>query len=179
MSDNNEVYTIFQVNLFFVADEDRLFFSMNTQNNQQFCFYFTRRWVKLFWPNLAKILEANMLNIEGVDKEAKDAAMAFYHESMLMDAEYNKPFITENMEHPWGATPLIATEIRLREPPNELPSIGIYAANGVGMEFSCDNKILHYLFEVLPKATEKAGWDIELTGFAYQKYGNVDISKLN
>lgn len=176
---SSEVCAISQVNLRFIPDEDRFVFSMNTYDNQQFCFYFTRRWIKLFWPNLTKILEVGMGSLEGVDKEAKEAAMTFYHESMLLDAEYDKPFQSEGMSRPWGETPLIATEIRLREPPTELPSIGIYAANGIGLEFACDNKILHYLYQVLPQAAARAGWDIVLSSFSYPHYEGMNTSKLN
>lgn len=178
MSEENQVFAISQVNIRFVPEEDRLLFSMNTTDKKQFRFYFTRRWVKLLWPNLTKILEAET-PAAGFDTDAKEAAVAFQHEAAMADAEYGKPFETEDFTFPWGEEPLIATEIRMREPPMELPSLGIFGANGVGLEFICGHKILHYLYQVLPDATERAGWDMTLARFEYSGALPVDGSKLN
>jgi hypothetical protein len=176
--ENNQVFAITQVNIRFIPEEDRLLFSMNTTDKQQFRFYFTRRWVKLFWPNLTKILEAEMPDAS-FDTPSKEAAVAFQHEVAMSDAEYDKPFETENVTYPWGDEPLVATEVRFKEPPMELPSIGIYAANGIGLEFNCGHKILHYFYQVLPEATERAGWDMVLARAEYVTSIPVDSSKLN
>lgn len=157
----NDTFSITQVNITFMPEEDRLLFAMNTVENEQFRIFLTRRWIKVFWPQLTKILEAEP-TIAAYDEEARNAALAFQHEVAMENADFEKPFETEGMTFPWGELPLVATEIRYREPPNELPAIGIYAANGIGIEFACGHKILHYFYRILPVAVQRADWDMIL-----------------
>ncbi|MFN7096941.1 MAG: hypothetical protein ACK4PR_05240 [Gammaproteobacteria bacterium] len=176
--DSNQVFAITQVNIRFIAEQDRLLFSMNTVDKNQFQFYFTRRWTKLFWQFLTKILEAEIPNAS-FDTNSKDAAVAFQHEAAMADADYETPFEEEGVNHPWGDEPLIATEVRLREPPMESPSIGIYNTKGVGLEFACGHKILHYFYQVLPDAVVRAEWDLILPHTELATIGPIDSSKLN
>ena len=176
--DNNLVCAISQVNISFATEQDRLLFAMNTTDEKQFRFYFTRRWLKLFWPNLVKVLESEVPSAS-FDEKSRDAAAAFQHESAMIDADYQTPFKTEGFEYPWGEEPLLATEVRFRNPPMEQASIGIYAANGVGLEFNNGHKILHYLYQILPEATDRAGWDLDLKQFSSALPGFADKARLN
>lgn len=177
--DNNQVCAITQVNISFIPEQDRLLFLMNTEDDQQFRFYFTRRWVRLFWPNLIKVLEAETPQASYDDSIDKDVVAAFQHESAMSDADYETPFKIEGFNCPWGDEPLLATEVRLSEAQNEWSALGIYAANGVGMEFHSGHKILHYLYQILPEATTNAGWDLELTKFSSNLPGFTDSTRLN
>lgn len=149
-----------QFNMQFNAEEDRIFFRLNTVQKEEFRFFFTRRFVKLLYPILLKLLE-NEYKIREPERAyaAKDLA-AFEHESIVSSANFHKEY-TENSEtFPLGETAVLLTGIKVKQEP-----VGnilcLFGSGGKGVEFQVDSRFLHIFCELLKNVVSKAEWELD------------------
>ena len=150
-----------QIFLGYVPVEDRLYLRLNTTDKHQYHIMFTRRFVKLMWPLLNKVM-ASDVEIVSYDNKTKRAAAAFKHEKMMEGASYQKKFVDEGLTYPWGKEPLLIVRAIVKSMPNGKQGLGFYCADGKGFEFPSDNKVLHYIYSTLEKVVKQADWDLVL-----------------
>ena len=101
-------------------------------------------------------------NFVNYDTATQQAALAFQHQEVLDNANYEQPFKMDNMQYPWGQTPLLANKAVIKKPEESLPILGIYSANNIGFEFPSNHNVLHYLYKGLSDLVNRIGWDINL-----------------
>lgn len=167
-----------QISLQFLPEEDRLLLNLNTSTKEQFRLLLTRRYTKLLWPLLNRVM-VNDEKVIAVDPETKRAAAAFQHEKMMEGADFQQKFIQEDVAYPWGEDPILLIKVVLKPMANGKPGLGMYDKAGRGLEFTPDNKALHYIYATLAKIVEKADWDIQLGQLSLNELSGKNPSSLN
>lgn len=167
-----------QISLQYLPEEDRLLLLLNTSTKEQFRLLLTRRFTKLLWPLLNRVM-VNDEKVAATDPQTKRVAAAFQHEKMMEGADYQEKFIQDNLTYPWGQEPILLMKIVLKPMANGKSGLGIYDKAGVGLEFTPDNKALHYIYSTLAKIVEKADWDLRLEELSLNELTGRDPSSLN
>jgi len=149
-----------QFNMQFNAEEDRIIFRLNTIHKEEFRFFFTRRFVKLLYPILIKLLE-NEYKIREPEKAyiARDLA-DFEHEKVVSSANFHKEYVENSDRFPLGKEVLLLTGIKVKEGPQG-NILCLFGAGGKGIEFQVDSRFLHIFCELLQNVVAKADWELE------------------
>ncbi|MCP4104710.1 MAG: hypothetical protein GY749_04105 [Desulfobacteraceae bacterium] len=160
---------IHQFNIQFNPEEDRIVFRLNTVNREEFRFFFTRRFVKLLWPVLLKLLE-NDYKVRDPEKShvAKDL-LGFEHDSIVSKADFTRKYSENVQNYPLGKDIILLTGIKVKQ--NQRGNVlCFFASKNKGIEFQVDNTFLHTFCEILNNVVKNAGWDIKLV-FPGKKQG--------
>jgi len=146
----------------FVPEEDRLLLRISTTQQELLQFYLTRRYVKILWAPLSKVLLADP-SFQTYDEEAQRAVFAFEHEKQMSQANTQQKFDdTKVKEQPVGGTPLLLTKTELAKLPDAKPALGIRDQQGRGIVLAAGSPALHYLYRMLITSVPKIGWELTL-----------------
>ena len=148
--------TIKQLHASYSSFEDRVLFTIETQNNNQILAWMTRRYLKLLLPILqgqhpimgtpikSKLpaVETGQKTIELTEKKAET------------QASKNEIFI-----HPIGDNPILLTKISFRDFETEHPLLLLEPETGEGIVFGYNPDFLSTLLQLLSKSIEKSSWE--------------------
>lgn len=135
---------------------------IKTSDEAEFRFWLTRRYVKLLWPIVLKMLEADQQIVLQDDPAAKSAVLSFQHETALQQSDFSTQFREEASIMPLGETPIVLARIQLKRRPNGLNVLCMHPEKGEGIELSMDRMLLHSFSKLLTDAVAVSEWDIEL-----------------
>lgn len=149
-----------QLHASYSSFEDRVLFTIETQNNNQILAWMTRRYLKLLFPILqgqhpimgspikSKLpaIETEQKTIELTEKKAETQAET--------QASKNEIFI-----HPIGDNPILLTKISFRDFETEHPLLLLEPETGEGIVFGYNPDFLSTLLQLLSKSIEKSGWE--------------------
>ena len=172
---------IHQLNIQYLAEEDRLIFKLNTHEGEEFQFFFTRRFVKILMPLIAEYLMK--IKAKTVMTEAQqDSISQFEHQHALSKTELKKPYQEKPQEI---KSPEVSqeseleseTEITIESSVNSddpilahgfklFPSnennyqLCLFPKEGQGIEITIDKSILHSFYHLLEEGIKVAEWDL-------------------
>lgn len=135
---------------------------IKTSDEAEFRFWLTRRYVKLLWPIVLKMLEADQQIVLQDDPAAKSAVLSFQHEKALQQSDFSTRFREEVSTMPLGETPIVLARIQLKQRPDGLNVLCMHPEKGEGIELSMDRMLLHSFSKLLTDAVAVSEWDIEL-----------------
>lgn len=135
---------------------------IKTSDEAEFRFWLTRRYVKLLWPIVLKMLEADQQIVLQDDPAAKSAVLSFQHEKALQQSDFSTRFREEASTMPLGETPIVLARIQLKQRPDGLNVLCMHPEKGEGIELSMDRMLLHSFSKLLTDAVAVSEWDIEL-----------------
>ncbi len=68
------------------------------------------------------------------------------------------------MGQPCGPAALLLTQIKIKkQPETNLSLLGIYAADGKGLDIEFKSHLLHYIYSALIKVIGQTDWSLKLT----------------
>ncbi len=160
-----------QMQVTFVPVQDRLLFRINTATrpSQEFRFWFTRRYVKLLWNSLIKMLQKlQPIEVEpsapapqaAVQQAVQAVSMAAEHKDTISKADFQTPY-EESQVFPLGDQPILAVKIAIKDGPNR-QILCIHPEEGNGLEMALNKELLHSLCELLVTGSQKAEWNLDL-----------------
>ncbi|MCP4111017.1 MAG: hypothetical protein GY749_36750 [Desulfobacteraceae bacterium] len=152
---------IHQFNIQFSPEEDRIIFRLNTVNKEEFRFFFTRRFVKLLWPVLLKLLENGYKAIAPEKSHVAKDLLEFEHDSVVSKADFTQKYSENVQTYPLGEDIILLNGIKVKQNPKG-NVLCFFASKGKGIEFQVDNTFLHTFCEILNNVVKKAGWDMKL-----------------
>lgn len=151
-----------QIQIRFDPKEDRLLMRIKTSDEAEFRFWLTRRYVKLLWPIVLKMLEADQQIVSQGDPTAKSAVLSFQHEKALQQSDFSTEFKEETSTLPLGETPVVLARIQLKQRKDGLNVLCMHPEKGEGIELSMNKMLLHSFSKLLTDAVAVSEWDIEL-----------------
>lgn len=156
---------ISQIQLRFVPEEDRLQLRMNTFSNQQFCFWITRRYLKVFWPAVCKVLGVNPA-ARDYDERAKAAVKSLENEQMLtsVGARMDEPFHEDATQFPLGEAPILLTDVTIKYPKDKYPILFIHNNDGAGLNIDGGNAGLNFMTKLIVDIMPSTDWGLQLDG---------------
>ena len=151
-----------QIRLQYDAQEDRGLLLVSTQARAEYRFWLTRRFVKLLWPVLMKVVESDEQVQRQSDTQAKKAVVSFQHEKALDQSDFSTAYKTEGLSQPLGDAPVLLAKIQLKQAANGNRLLCMHPLDGQGIELALNAVLLHSLCKLISDTVQTAGWDLEL-----------------
>ncbi len=152
-----------QVLVSFSPEEDRLLLRFATSEKTEIRLHLTRRFVRLFWDAAVKALESHPDVRAQAAPEARKAVMSFQHEKAVQSGKFIRRLDDEERSLPLGETPLLVTTARCSPIAGGRTRIVFGTREGKSISASFDRNLLHTFCHLLVGASEKAGWDLDLS----------------
>lgn len=144
----------------FSPEEDRIILRLNTNRQQAFRFYLTRRFVRILWPVLAKLLEADIKRREPDKGHVARDLLDFERQDAMAGANFSTAYAEERMRFPFGEEIQLLTGVRVKEGPRGGSILCLITQGGKALEFGVDSRFLHTFGELLKSTAQKAEWDL-------------------
>lgn len=154
---------IHQLQIKFVAEEDRLLLSISTTTKSEFCLLLTRRFVKLMMPVLVQVMTQEAQVNSHTDEDVKKAALSMVHEANIAQADFSHQYQQEIKERPLGDAPVVVVQMQVKNNKLGTPILCFYGGNKKGIEMSFDYKMLHTLYKMIADCAKTADWDLTFT----------------
>ena len=159
---------IHQFQMTFVPLEDRILFRVNVSGRgiAQFRFWVTRRYVKVLWQALMKMLKDQKPAEEAptrphVDPPTQAAEMEQEHAEAVSGADFKSQFV-EPESFPLGEDPILLSRVSVRNVEGRGQLLCLNPQEGQGIEFALNDKMLHSLCKLIVVSCQKAEWDLKL-----------------
>jgi hypothetical protein len=152
-----------QIQCRYVPLEDRVLLRVNSTDHSEFRFWLTRRYVRLLWPVLSQLLQGDPQISQASDEQARQAILAFQHESALSQSTFSTAFKEEQAKFPLGETPVLLARIQTKTTTQGQSILCLHPEQGQGIDLNMNKTLLHALIRLLTDAVQKAGWELETT----------------
>lgn len=151
-----------QIQLRFDAQEDRLLLRLGTDDNSEYRFWLTRRYVRLLWPVLLQLLGSAAAAVSATaDEAARQAVVSFRHEEAVQQADFATPFRESEHHLPLGEAPLLLSHLQLKNGAGGAAILALSPQQGQGVEIAMSEPLLHGFCRLLADAVVKAEWDVD------------------
>ena len=152
-----------QIQISFAPVEDRLLLRIATDDDNEFRFWLTRRYVKLLWPVLGQMLVVHPSVGTATSTQAQDAVIEFQREAALATADFDSEFNNAPKQLPSGESPLLLVRVQHKRNPSSAAVLCLHPTNGQGIEFALEPQLLHSLRALLQDGLAKADWDLDIS----------------
>lgn len=149
-----------QIQISFVAGEDRLLLRVSTQNQEEFRCWLTRRFVKAIRPALAQALAAQPRIQTQTDPLAKQELLRFEHEVARQSSDFATPYRGLSRALPLGEAPVLLTRGQIR--PQEGGGVPLTLApdQGGGIDLALNPTLLHSFLALLDQTLLGSDWEL-------------------
>lgn len=147
--------------------QDRLLLRLNTQNQQEFRFWLTRRMALRLMPAIEQSairLEAAQPGIAAPDAPTQQLLTELKRDAFLKKADFATPFENKATHWPLGPEPMLITDAQLSIQPQGGLSLQFEDKADPGKIRSCQLNLqvslVHGLVHLIHQAIQKAEWGI-------------------
>lgn len=143
--------------------QDRIVLRFTTDDDCEFAFWFTRRFVRRFWEILMKTLEHDDPVRRQLDEEARRAVLGMRHEGFIQQGNFSTPFEERPYRRPLGEEPLLVAraDCKVMDRPGHF-SLSLRPEQGQGIDLGLDASLLHSISKLLLDAVARSDWNLEL-----------------
>ena len=152
---------ISQIQIKFVATEDRLMLRVSSSDQHEFRFWLTARLVKLLYPALYDALSKSPAVAVQASPIGKKEVVAFEHEKAVARTDFKTNFKETDQSFPLGETPILVTKCQLRPQAGGNTVLALAPENGQGIDINLNNDLLHSITKLLADAATSAGWTLD------------------
>ena len=152
-----------QIQIKFVAAEDRLMLRVAGSDNTEFRFWLTRRFVRLIWPSIVASLEQTSTVPAPVSPAAKKEVLAFEHERAMIDSDFKTPYRETAKALPLGTAPVVLVKMQIRRNADGSLIMALAPENGARIDLALNAKLLHSLAELIANCVRLAQWELQAT----------------
>jgi hypothetical protein len=145
--------------------QDRLMLRLNTQDQQEFRFWLTRRMTLRLMPAIeqsAVRLEAAQPGVAATDAPAQHMLTELKRDAFLKKADFATPFENRATQWPLGAEPLLITDAHLTIKPSGALEISFEDKSDPAQARACQLNLqvslVHGMVHLIQQAIEKAEW---------------------
>ena len=153
-----------QLELAYNPLHDRLLLKLHMQDLTQFHMWLTRRFTRLLWPILQKLLLSEEKSEVEQREENQRIEQAFHKEQAMRaagaQAEAPKRFGTTISKQPFGTEPILLSRIEIKPAEGVLGILCLYPEQGPGFEIGIDSVITKSLCRLIVEVSQKAEWDL-------------------
>jgi hypothetical protein len=145
--------------------QDRLLLRLNTQDQQEFRFWLTRRMSLRLVPAIeqsAVRLEAAQPGVAATDTPAQNLLSELKRDAFLKKADFATPFENRATQLPLGAEPMLITDAHLTIKPGGALEIAFEDKTDPAQARACQLhlqvSLVHGMVHLIQQAIEKAEW---------------------
>lgn len=164
--------------------QDRLLLRLNTQDQQEFRFWLTRRMTLRLMPAIqqsAMRLEAAQPGVAATDVPAQQLLSELKRDAFLQQADFATPFEDRATQWPLGPTPLLITDVHLSIKPGGALDIAFEDKSDPAQVRSCQLhlqvSLVHGMVHLIRQASEKAEWGAQGHFAQATEVGSVSTSQ--
>ena len=173
------VSQISQIQVKFVATEDRLLLRVSSSAQQEFRFWLTARLVKLLYPALYDALSKTPSAVTQQTPIGKKEVVAFEHHKAVSQADFTTGFKEIKQSFPLGDEAILVTKCQLRPQNDGNTVLALAPEEGQGIDINLSNELLHSFTKLLTDAANVAQWPLSTESIAEQSLSNDDNITLN
>ncbi len=151
-----------QIQIVFAPLQDRLLLRVNTDDQTQYRFWITRRYLKLLWPTLGKLAAADPIVQQQSDASAKQEVVNFRQEQVMRESDFSKSFEETQQQLPLGDEPILLARIQTKSTSSGGQVLCLHPEQGEGIELALNGNLIHALMGLLATAVAQSEWDIKL-----------------
>lgn len=149
-----------QIQIKFVAVEDRLLLRVSSSDAQEFQFWMTRRFVKLIWPALVDSLKRSSRIHTQTSPAVKQELLEFEHSKAVNDSDFKTPYREKQRSNPLGTEPLLLSKMQIRRSEDGSMVLAISPQQGAGIDLAVNDGLLHSLVELIGNGARIADWEL-------------------
>jgi hypothetical protein len=145
--------------------QDRLLLRLNTQDQQEFRFWLTRRMALRLMPAIeqsAVRLEAAQPGVAATDGPSQNLLTELKRDAFLKKADFATPFENRATKWPLGAEPLLITDAHMTIKPGGALEISFEDKSDPAQARACQLhlqvSLVHGMLHLIQQAIEKAEW---------------------
>lgn len=157
---------ISQLQLKFLAVEDRLLLRINTSNKEEFIFLLTRRFVALLYPILTQVLQTDksvnnrtVTNDTLQQQQTKKEILNFQQQQLAEKTDNSSPYQESGLSHPLSNHPILLANISTLQTPEGL-KLCLTPESGKGVSFFIDQSLTHLIRNLLLESLKSANWQL-------------------
>ena len=177
-----------QLTMTYSPEQDRVMLRIGTKENTEYQLWMTRRFVRIMWRALIKIMERDTnlakdwvpedrVTEDRVPKdrtskdqvpkdnipEVKDAIMAMQHQESVQNSDFSQKHAKDNVNLMANTGALLVIGGQVKPVNEDRTRINLKTDKGTGIEFFLNKKLLHALCHMIIKSAHRAQWDLDLT----------------
>lgn len=159
-----------QMQLTYVATEDRMLFRVNTKARQEFRFWMTRRYTAILWHTLTQILANRPIAPDApnapvvppvADPLVEATKQELKHQEVVSQADFKTQY-QESTYLPLGEAPILLFSVGVKPAPDGQPLLCLHPEKGQGIEIVLNEQITHSFCQLILDTTAKAEWGLVL-----------------
>ncbi|MEM7469644.1 MAG: hypothetical protein AAF387_22570 [Pseudomonadota bacterium] len=170
---------ISQIQIKFVATEDRLLLRVSSSNQQEFRFWLTARLVKKLYPALYDSLSKTSPTAAQSLPIAKQEVVEFEHQQAISKTDFKTEFKEAPQQFPLGETPILVTKCQLRPTQDGNTVLALAPEEGQGIDINLSLELLHSFTKLLVDAARIAEWSFDTTPLSSQQTSSDENVTLN
>ena len=155
-----------QLNVSFNPTEDRLLLRVTAgseANLSEYNLWLTRRFVRILWDVLNRMLETVVADLPQVTNGNRSALLQFQQEAALSKANFEAPYqAPQNIARPLGNQPMLPTRVQAKKTPEGHHILILQAAQGQSINLPLGTPLIHSLKKLLADGAQKAQWGLPL-----------------
>ncbi|MGR8948898.1 MAG: hypothetical protein ACU84Q_12680 [Gammaproteobacteria bacterium] len=152
---------ISQIQIKFVATEDRLLLRVSSSAQQEFRFWLTARLVRMLYPALYEALSKTSPSAAQSTPTAKPEVVAFEHERAVAKTDFKTGFKESEQTFPLGDEPILVTKCQLRPAKDGNTILALAPEHGQGIDINLSSDLMHSFTKLLVDAAKIAEWAID------------------
>lgn len=153
---------VHQIQMQYNAQEDRILLRILSTERAEFRFWMTRRYVKLLWTVLIKMLERDPAAAAHSNESVRRTMMGFQHANAVQGGDFAKPYEEGVSALPLGAAPVLLSRVSGKHPDNQQAILSLHPDKGQGIDLGVNNPLLHMISKLLTDAVGHSDWDLKL-----------------
>ncbi len=144
------------------AQEDRILLRILSAERAEFRFWLTRRYVKLLWQVLMRLMERDPVAAVHADEKVRRTVLGFQHQQVVSGGEFAKPFDEGVKAFPLGEAPVLLSRITGKQPVLQQQQLCLHPEQGQGIDLGVDAGLLHMISKLLTDAVKQSDWNLSL-----------------
>ncbi len=153
---------IHQIQMAYDKQQDRILLRVSTSERAEFKFWVTRRYVKLLWTILIKMLERDPVAAVHADEKVRRTMMGFQHADAVRAGDFAKQYEETASALPLGTDPVLLSRITAKQNAGAQQFLCMHPEQGQGIDIAVNAELLHMISKLVVDAVAQSGWDLKL-----------------
>lgn len=143
--------------------QDRILLRVSTADGAEFRFWITRRYVKLLWTILIKMLERDPVVAVHTDEKVRRTMMGFQHTDAVRAGDFAKKYEDTVRALPLGDAPVLLSRVTAKQTAGKNQLLCMHPEEGQGIDIAVDTGLLHMVSKLVIDAVGQSGWDLKFS----------------
>ena len=153
---------IHQIQMQYDKLQDRILLRVSTSERAEFRFWVTRRYVKLLWTILIKMLERDPVAALHGDEKLRRTMMGFQHADAVRGGDFGTKFNEAAAALPLGDEPVLLSRITAKQTGQSQQFLCMHPEQGQGIDIAVNGELLHMISKLALDAVAQSDWDLKL-----------------